>query len=129
MVLLLTVNFRVAHLDRCIESSGPAATSASSALFGSIGRDSRAAPDQPALSARLAENGPVAVPSPLQLDCARTAREDDSWGDPASMDAQISSLTVYRVPGAKRSSWCKVAGRLCKKGWLESGRRGQNDGR
>lgn len=66
MVLLLTVNFRVAHLDRCIESSGPAA-SPSSTLLGSMGRELRAEPDQPALSARAAGIGPVAVSTPLQL--------------------------------------------------------------
>lgn len=58
--LLLTVNFRVAHRDRCIESSAPklspAPPSGDAMIMGS-----RARPDHPKMRARLAKTGPVAV--------------------------------------------------------------------
>lgn len=55
--LLLTVSFRVAHRDRCVEFIGVGSMppSSSSAGLGVMMRESRAEPDQPELCARMAK--------------------------------------------------------------------------
>lgn len=61
--LLLTVSFRVAHRDRCVDviGVGSAPPSSSSAGLGVMMRESRAEPDQPELCARMAKIGLVAA--------------------------------------------------------------------
>jgi hypothetical protein len=79
MELLLTVNFRVAQRDLCIERSGPAASpappSGDAMLVGA-----RAGPDHPEMVARLAKFGPGRSCRPLQSNVFRVGIECGAAG-------------------------------------------------
>jgi hypothetical protein len=76
MELLLTVNFRVAHLDLCIDISGPGPSAAAPSGDVMMLVGSRAVPDHPTMRARPGQAWPPRDSRPRQSRWSSPSRAD-----------------------------------------------------
>ena len=80
MELLFTVNFRVAHRDRCIDDRCGSVASPASSCGDAMMVGSRAGPDHPEMVARLAKFGRVALPGRYNPKLSAEMGREWRWG-------------------------------------------------